>query len=163
MRLLPICKQSLTRREKKFIVDSVAHWSRMMILTIILRVYDLYNHYFQECRRCHQEMEEVQSKAIQKTLQQLAANSESSIYEDFLLHVPTIYREISQQVADQLEKKDFSPWHGAKMSLWNYSPTWGAISKRHIIWNALHLNIQTFQFGKCHLPNILVSSHFIVI
>ena len=54
-------------------------------------------------------MEEVQSKAIQKTLQQLAANSESSIYEDFLLHVPTIYREISQQVADQLEKKDFSP------------------------------------------------------
>ena len=30
----------------------------MMILTIILRVYDLYNHYFQECRRCHQEMEE---------------------------------------------------------------------------------------------------------
>ena len=81
----------------------------MMILTIILRVYDLYNHYFQECRRCHQEMEEVQSKAIQKTLQQLAANSESSIYEEFLLHVPTIYREISQQVADQLEKKDFSP------------------------------------------------------
>ena len=44
-----------------------------------------------------------------KNLQQLAANSESSIYEDFLLHVPTIYREISQQVADQLEKKDFSP------------------------------------------------------
>ena len=42
-------------------------------------------------------------------MQQLAANSESSIYEDFLLHVPTIYREISQQVADQLEKKDFSP------------------------------------------------------
>ena len=38
----------------------------MMILTIILRVYDLYNHYFQECRRCHQEMEEIQSKAIQK-------------------------------------------------------------------------------------------------
>lgn len=31
-----------------------------------LRVYDLYNHYFQECRRCHQEMEEIQSKAIQK-------------------------------------------------------------------------------------------------
>ena len=81
----------------------------MMILTIILRVYDLYNHYFQECRRCHQEMEEIQSKAIQKTLQQLAANSESSIYEEFLLYVPTIYREISQQVADQLEKKDFSP------------------------------------------------------
>ena len=54
-------------------------------------------------------MEEIQSKAIQKILQQLAANSESSIYEDFLLHVPTIYREISQQVADQLEKKDFSP------------------------------------------------------
>ena len=44
-----------------------------------------------------------------KNLQQLAANSESSIHEEFLLHVPTIYREISQQVADQLEKKDFSP------------------------------------------------------
>ena len=48
-------------------------------------------------------------KLFKKILQQLAANSESSIYEDFLLHVPTIYREISQQVADQLEKKDFSP------------------------------------------------------
>ena len=44
-----------------------------------------------------------------ENLQQLAANSESSIHEEFLLHVPTIYREISQQVADQLEKKDFSP------------------------------------------------------
>ena len=66
MRLLPICKRSLTRREKKFIVDNVSHCSRMMILTIILRVYDLYNHYLQECRRCHQEMEEIQSKAIQK-------------------------------------------------------------------------------------------------
>ena len=54
-------------------------------------------------------MEEVQSKAIQKILQQLAANSESSIHEEFLQHVPTIYREISQQLADQLEKKDFSP------------------------------------------------------
>ena len=59
-------------------------------------------------------MEEVQSKAIQKILQQLAANSESSIHEEFLQHVPTIYREISQQLADQLEKKDFSPGHGAK-------------------------------------------------
>ena len=132
MRLLPICKQSLTKREKKFIVDSVAHWSRMMILTIILRVYDLYNHYFQECRRCHQEMEEVQSKAIQKTLQQLAANSESSIYEEFLLYVPTIYREISQQVADQLEKKDFSPWHGAKNSLFEITPQVGEQFQRDI-------------------------------
>ena len=49
----------------------------MMILTIILRVYDLYNYYFQEYRRCHQEMEEVQSKAIQKILQQLADQLEN--------------------------------------------------------------------------------------
>ena len=72
MRLLPICKRSLTRREKKFIVDNVSHWSRMMILTNTLRVYDLYNHYFQECRRCHQEMEEIQSKAIQKIQKNLS-------------------------------------------------------------------------------------------
>ena len=50
-------------------------------------------------------MEEVQSKAIQKILQQLAANSESSIHEEFLQHVPTTYREISQQLADQLENE----------------------------------------------------------
>ena len=31
-----------------------------------LRVYDLHSHYIQECRRCHQEMVEIQSKAIHK-------------------------------------------------------------------------------------------------
>ena len=41
-------------------------------VAITLRVYDLYNHYFQECRRCHQEMEEIQSKAIQKIQKNLS-------------------------------------------------------------------------------------------
>ena len=67
-----------------------------------------------------------------KNLQQLAANSESSIHEEFLLHVPTIYREISQQVADQLEKKDFSPWHGAKNSLFEITPQVGEQFQRDI-------------------------------
>ena len=49
----------------------------MMILTIILRVYDLYNYYFQEYRRCHQEMEEVQSKAIQDKITEI--NSKDSM------------------------------------------------------------------------------------
>ena len=56
-------------------------WSRMMILTNTLRVYDLYNHYFQECWRCHQEMEEIQSKAIQKN---------QKIYHELVDHPRTV-------------------------------------------------------------------------
>ena len=50
-------------------------------VAITLRVYDLYNHYFQECRRCHQEMEEIQSKAIQKI---------QKIYHELVDHPRTV-------------------------------------------------------------------------
>ena len=42
------------------------------------------------------------------------------------------YNEISQQVADQLEKKDFSPWHGAKNSLFEITPQVGEQFQRDI-------------------------------
>ena len=48
---------------------------KILVCAITLRVYDLHSHYIQECRRCHQEMEEIQSKAIQKILKRYIMNS----------------------------------------------------------------------------------------